>query len=83
MDEDHDGVLTMHEFRRMLDSFMFIITGLYYINLMLTRHQSKITVLEVFVKCRRSFMKVKDMRNYAAYKIRFKYISSRLQVMGI
>jgi len=27
VDDDHDGILTMHEFRRMLDSFMFIITG--------------------------------------------------------
>lgn len=26
MDDDHDGVLTMNEFRRLLDSFMFIIT---------------------------------------------------------
>lgn len=26
VDDDHDGVLTMYEFRRLLDSFMFIIT---------------------------------------------------------
>lgn len=27
VDDDHDGILTMNEFRRLLDSFMFIITG--------------------------------------------------------